>query len=95
MKNKKTLYLTLKRKWFDMIASGEKREEYREVKRYWNDRLMKDYDEVVFRNGYIKGCPELKAEIKSIGLGIGKEEWGAPNEVVYIISLGKIKSIKY
>jgi hypothetical protein len=35
----KTLHLTLKKQWFDLIASGEKREEYREIKRYWADRL--------------------------------------------------------
>lgn len=28
----KTLTLPLKRKWFDMIKSGEKKEEYREIK---------------------------------------------------------------
>ena len=27
----KILHLTLKKKWFDMIASGEKKEEYREM----------------------------------------------------------------
>jgi len=35
----KILHLTLKKKWFDMIASGEKKEEYREVKPYWINRL--------------------------------------------------------
>ena len=35
----KTLSLVLKRKWFDMIASGEKTEEYREIKPYWVSRL--------------------------------------------------------
>ena len=35
----KILHLTLKKKWFDMIASGEKKEEYREVKDYWMKRL--------------------------------------------------------
>lgn len=34
------LHLTLKKKWFDMIASGEKKEEYREVKMYWWKRLV-------------------------------------------------------
>jgi len=33
------LTLILKRKWFDMIASGEKREEYRAATRYWRVRL--------------------------------------------------------
>lgn len=35
----KILHLTLKKKWFDMIASGEKKEEYREWKPYWAVRL--------------------------------------------------------
>lgn len=35
----KTLHLTLKKKWFDMIASGEKKEEYRDTKYYWEKRL--------------------------------------------------------
>jgi hypothetical protein len=37
--NRKILHLTLKKKWFDMIASGEKKEEYREIKKYWIERL--------------------------------------------------------
>lgn len=35
------LHLTLKKKWFDMILSGEKKEEYRETKGYWIERLSK------------------------------------------------------
>ena len=35
----KILHLTLKKKWFDMILSGEKTEEYRELKPHWMDRL--------------------------------------------------------
>lgn len=35
----KILDLVLKGKWYDMIASGEKREEYREIKPYWIKRL--------------------------------------------------------
>jgi len=35
----KTLHLTLKKKWFDMILSGEKKEEYREIKPHWTKRL--------------------------------------------------------
>ncbi len=36
----KTLHLTLKKGWFDMIASGEKKEEYREIKPYWIRRFI-------------------------------------------------------
>ena len=34
------LHLTLKKKWFDMILSGEKKEEYREIKKHWAVRLI-------------------------------------------------------
>lgn len=37
--NTETLHLPLKAKWYDMIESGEKTEEYREVKPYWVKRL--------------------------------------------------------
>jgi hypothetical protein len=36
----KILHLTLKKKWFDLIASGEKKEEYRETKGYWENRFI-------------------------------------------------------
>jgi hypothetical protein len=39
-KNKcSVLNLVLKRKWYDMIASGDKKEEYRESKMYWWTRI--------------------------------------------------------
>lgn len=37
----KTLHLVLTAKWYDMIASGEKKEEYREIKPYWVNRLLR------------------------------------------------------
>lgn len=39
----KTLDLVLKKKWYDMIASGEKIEEYREIKPYWITRLLYEH----------------------------------------------------
>jgi hypothetical protein len=36
----KTLQLALKKKWFDMIKSGEKLEEYREITPYWCARFL-------------------------------------------------------
>lgn len=33
------MILTLKKQWFDMILSGEKAEEYREIKPYWTKRF--------------------------------------------------------
>ncbi len=39
----KILFLTLKGHWYDMIASGEKLEEYREIKPFWIKRLCNDH----------------------------------------------------
>jgi hypothetical protein len=39
-----TLHLTLKKRWFDMTRSGEKKEEYREIKPYWISRICEDHD---------------------------------------------------
>lgn len=59
------LILVLKRKWFDMIASGEKGEEYREATKYWGTRLW-NWDRrpeptpvVEFRLGYAKDAPRM------------------------------------
>lgn len=35
------LTLPIKKKWFDMILSGEKKEEYREIKSYYDKRFSK------------------------------------------------------
>ena len=34
------LILPIKKKWFDMILSGEKKEEYREIKPYYTTKLV-------------------------------------------------------
>ncbi len=40
----KTLHLPLKAQWYEMIESGVKTEEYREIKAYWVQRLCVDKD---------------------------------------------------
>lgn len=47
------LTFNLKKEWFDKIKSGKKTHEYREVKDYWTNRLMKYlYGNVVDNKGY-------------------------------------------
>lgn len=79
------LILPIKKKWFDMILSGEKKEEYREIKSYWSRRFWNaglsvwDPDaikKVIFRNGYSKSSPQIVAKV-TWKKGQGKEEWGA------------------
>lgn len=87
----RTLNLTLKKKWFDMILSGEKQEEYREIKPYWVSRLVgKKYKFVKFTNGYGAHRPSFTIELKGIFRRHGHLAWGAPIEMVFVIKLGKI-----
>lgn len=89
----KILHLTLKKKWFDMILSGIKKEEYREIKPYWNTRLDNAWnaDAICFKNGYSKNAPQFTIELIKICKGYGKVEWGAPmGKLVYILKLGKL-----
>ena len=87
----KVLHLTLKKKWFDMILSGEKKAEYREVTEYWRIRLVgKNFDAILFKNGYGKNAPQMLVELCSLSRSLGIIEWGAPeNKMVYILTLGK------
>jgi len=84
------LHLTLKKQWFDMIASGKKVEEYREIKPHWQKRLDgRYYRDVVFKNGYAKDAPAMRFLVDSIEVRRGNPEWGAPDFDVYVISLGR------
>lgn len=47
------LILPIKKKWFDMIRSGEKKEEYREIKPYYRKRFENNFQKFLkdFNNG--------------------------------------------
>lgn len=77
------------KKWFDQILSGAKKEEYREIKPYWEKRLDGQlYDQISFRNGYATDAPEMMVEY----LGMHRSTFqGVP---VFALRLGKIISTK-
>jgi len=93
----KNLHLTLKKKWFDLIASGEKTVEYREYKPYWEKRLIgKGFQEVHFRNGYRKNSPFMRVEC----LGISFPDTFQPrngeklNGLQFAIYLGQVLEVE-
>ena len=97
------LHLTLHRRWFDAIASGEKKEEYRILKPYWTKRLMSakprlpiPYDEIHFRNGYTKDAPFMR--VVWLGLVVRLGGKALPLEYqdkhVFCIQLGPILEIR-
>jgi hypothetical protein len=75
------LFLIVTKEWYDKIASGEKRVEYRKLNDYWRNRLMtkgyisyeytflpdfKKYETVEIQCGYSKKYPRLKFSIQTI-----------------------------
>lgn len=97
------LTLPIKKKWFDMILSGEKKEEYRDIKPYYKSRFEKlfpfvgnvDYKEkICFRNGYSSNSPSLIAEC-SLRVGIGRAEWGAVQyRPYYVLEIHRVCSVR-
>ncbi len=75
-----------------MILAGNKKEEYREIKPYWDRRLLKiDYDAICFRNGYAKDAPRFIIECLFLSKRLGNPELGAPkHKEVYVLELGKL-----
>ena len=117
------LDLSLKHEWYNMIEQGEKREEYRDFRPYYANRLLfhknlgqkeywdgafakmqarpdyppqqllrdcgaRRYDAVRFHKGQ-GGKQTMLFEFAGLEIGKGKPEWGAPDEDVFIIKLGR------
>lgn len=93
------LDLVLTYQWYDMILEDIKREEYRDIEK-WRKRIVgKPYTHVRFHRGYTQTVQILR--IDEVTTGIGREEWGAPQDKeVIIIKLGErygkksVKSVK-
>lgn len=97
------LILPIKKQWFDMILTSEKKEEYREIKPYYESRFMNAFggsifcgsenlhmEQVMFRNGYSKKSPSFIADC-SLHVGEGNPEWGAEiNKDYFVLEIHKI-----
>lgn len=82
-----------------MIRSGEKKEEYREKKPYWTNRLYyKDgnpikYDAIQLTNGYDDNSPSIIVEYLGVEMGTPKPGWcpqESEREHLYKIKLGEV-----
>lgn len=93
-RERKTLQLTIKKHWFDMIVSGKKKEEYRRSSKWILCRLYgRYYSHVRFRNGYSIESPTVLCEYLGWYYGYGRPEWGGgstPGNPLVVIKLGDI-----
>ena len=87
------LTLPIKKKWFDLIKSGEKTEEYRALSPYYFSRLEKfrgQQIEICLRNGYSLDSPKIDI-LCEVATGPGNIEWGAvKNENYFVLKILKI-----
>lgn len=93
------LVLPIKKKWFDMILSGKKSEEYRDFTPYWKGRFANEFSldrdtflptdrvmrPVLFRNGYSKDSPSFKAFCVLSDVREGNPAWGAEKGKKYYV----------
>lgn len=73
--------LPIKKKWFDMIVSGQKKEEYRAFTQRYSSMFFKAADVngefwCILRNGYSLKSPAITVRV-SLSIGKGRPEWGA------------------
>lgn len=116
---KMNLQLNLIKYPYDLIWSGIKKEEYRDITEHYISLLfnwrpsgltrtefkesllsfglsskrlyLKDHDNIIFSNGYRKDRPQMEVEYIDIGIGYGRQEWGAvPNKKTFILYLGEV-----
>lgn len=98
------LPLVLKKRWYDMIASGVKKEEYRQYKDFWITRIEKwqdarferpllekmKLDVIAFSCGYKKPDMFFVCDRILIKEGAPKyPEWGEPNVRHFVLGLGE------
>lgn len=100
------LVVPIKKKWFDMILSGEKKEEYREIKPYYttrfknigliddNGKLTDNIVQVLFRNGYSNDSPSFIADV-SLDVGTAFPRWcDELGKIYYRLKVLKISDVK-
>lgn len=94
------LVLPIKKQWFEMIVNGEKKEEYREIKPYYDKRLghltegTGKVTTIILRNGYSYNSPSIKCKC-TVEIGEGKKEWGADPDInYYIIKIIEILEVR-
>lgn len=92
--------IRIKRKWIEMIRSGEKKEEYRPISSAKAEAAVRrageegyPFSEIVLRAEDDPLSPAIMISGK-ITIGSGRPEWGAvPGEEYYILHIEKVEDL--
>lgn len=82
------LTTTIERQWLREIVAGTKKTEYREIKKYWTERLAKVGRPFELRliNGMQRGAPEATVLITRVRKNSGTGQ--------YELRIGRVLSVK-
>lgn len=87
------ILLPIKRRWFDMIASGEKKEEYRSITKRYRAMFKNAADEngrfwCIIQNGYSACAPRLYLFVEA-SIRFGNPEWGGaePDTQYFVLKI--------
>lgn len=93
------LHLVLNKKWYDMISSGKKLEEYRDVKDYYRTRIrntIRRFAETKAKEIVVAfSCGRRKAGLYMTVIAVNifqdclHPEWGEPKGSHYVLALGQ------
>ena len=82
------LHLVLKRKYFDRIYKGVKKQEYRDCSAHWNRRLQgQHHTHIKFQLAYAKNPPTMLVKIHDRNVIEYKDD------LSYAFDLGKISEV--
>lgn len=91
------LTFPIKRKWQNMIRSGDKKEEYRAISPYYDARLgpfLGREITVRLRAGYARTSPTVEVTALVVK-GEGRPEWGAtPGVKYYVLKIREVKDVE-
>ena len=76
-----TLHLPLKKKWYDMIESGIKKEEYRDVTPYYASRLFLNGDWIYLKQNTLSDL--LMDKVKRLAGNENELRWKTHKQVVF------------
>lgn len=93
------LILPIKKKWFDMILSGEKKEEYREIKQYYETRFQNLFGAItIYPSSIFSDRSKYELLRCRLWIGKGRPKWGASQDKQYyvleILSVEKLAADK-
>lgn len=104
---KPILHLTLRREPFDMILSGKKKEEYRDIKPHWKRifspntiKIKGEYYKakdvsIIFSNGYNPDRAQISVQCRGLEIAYGKSRYGGdPDEKYFVLKLGAVKRMR-